>query len=298
MEATYTGATPGVSYVQRGSEPFAVLHLTRNSAPIVADTVRKLSDISAIRIKASISVQSDNPREDLAGSDLRFRFVQFFALTDQRAYYAGPISGDGNMYLDFASKPAFSGEGDMLLDTESKSKIFPYFEMYPPQYLRINPSLWSVNLVMDDHPFHDLPLRLSNFYTRKFNYLCTASKSFNVVTALVARDFTDASKPKLTFLGRMVWGAELGCTLRWSKDKDSLVVNPAEYATRRFYCNDAEMGPDPNLIPVIEGLNDSTETMNDSARAAYRTVVGSTSNNRNVRVFEKWSSERVEKFFK
>ena len=167
MEATYRGATPAVSYVRRGTEPFVVLHLTRNSAGIVADSARKPSDISAIRITANISVQSDNPREDLASSDLRFRFVQFFALTDKRAYYAGSSSGDGNIYVDFASRPAFSGEGDLMLDSEAKSTIFPYFEMYPPQYRRVNPSLWNVTIAMDDHPFSNLPLRLSNFYTKK-----------------------------------------------------------------------------------------------------------------------------------
>ena len=119
------------------------------------------------------------------------------------------------------------------------------------------------------------------------------------MTALVVRDFMDASHPKLTFLGRMVWGAEIGCSLRWTKGTDdTLVANPAEYNTKRFYCNDPRMGPDPDLISTIEGLTDSTETFNDSANAAYRTVLGSNSVNRNVRVFEKWSSDKVQKFFR
>jgi hypothetical protein len=156
---------------------------------------------------------------------------------------------------------------------------------------------YEVALAMDDHPFNDLPLGITNFYTRKFNFLCTASKSFNVVTALVVRDLTDPSKPKLTFLGRMVWGAELGCSLRWSKGTDGiLTANPAEYATRRFYCDDPNI--DPDLTPVIESLSDSTETFNDAAKAAFQTVMGSNSVNRNVRAFEKWSSDKVEKFFK
>jgi Domain of unknown function (DUF4157) len=297
MEATYTGATPGVSYVWRSSEPFAVLHLTRNSAAIVSDSARKLSDISAIRITANIPVLTDT-RENLADSDLRFRFVQFFALRDKRAYYAGPSSGDGNMYLDFARKPAFSGEDELMLDTEPKSNIFPYFEMYPPHYRRIGPSLWNVTIAMDDHPFSDLPLRLSNFYTKKINFLCTASKAFNVVTALVVRDYTDASQPKTTLLGQMLWGAELGFSLRWTKGADHTVVpNPAEYNTRTFYCKDARMGFDADLTSMIEGLTSSTETINDSSNAAVQTVLSSNHVNRNVRVFEKWTSNQVQKFF-
>lgn len=301
MEATCTGATPGVSYAQRNAGYYAIFHLTRNSGGIVANTMRNAADISAIRIKATIMVQSTNPREDLAGSDLRFRFIQFFAVTDHRAYYAGPASNEGNMYLDFASQPAFSGEGDAMLDSESKSPIFPYFEMYPPQYVRLNAGLWRVTIAMDDHPFTKLPLRLTNFYTRKDNYLCTASKEFNVVTALVVRDFSDASKPKLTFLGSMVWGAQIGCSFHWSKGPaESLIVDPAHYGDgKRFYCNDPRIGPDRDLTSTIEGLTDATETYNDAANAALVTVLSSNSVNRNVRVFEKWSSDKVgEKFFK
>jgi len=299
VSAEYKGAIPGVSITTRGGVPMATFHLTRHSAPVVAGTMRKASDATAIRIVATISVISDNPKDDLASSALRFRFVQFFALTDQRAFYAGPAEADGNMFLDFASLPAFSGAGDLMLDTEAKSRDFPYYDMYPAQIQRVNPLLWMVKITMDDHPFNDLPMTLPNFASNKMNYLCTASKSFNVVTAVVVRDLTDPSKLKLTMLAQIYWGAEASCRIRWSRiSEDSLSPKPPEIAGREFHCSDPVLGADDDLTARIEKLDMSTQTFNDAADAAYKTVVGSTSFSRNIQAAEKWYSSKIGDFFR
>jgi hypothetical protein len=70
---------------------------------------------------------------------------------------------------------------------------------------------------MDDHPFNDFPLVLPNPASNKTNYLCTASKRFEVVTTVVFRDATDPTKPKRIMLGKISWGAEVACKIRWSK---------------------------------------------------------------------------------
>jgi hypothetical protein len=294
----FRGAIPGVSYTSRGAVDIATFHLTRNSAAIKAGTMRKQADGSAINLGATISVISDNPKEDLASSDLRFRFLQFFGLTDQRAFYAGVLPTEGTMFLDFASSPAFSGAGDLMLDSESSSRDFPYYEMYPPRFVRVNSNLWAVTITMDDHPFNDLPLVLPNFAAgNKRNFLCTAYKRFNVVTVVLVRDYTDPGKPTLTALSQINWGAEVGCRIRWSQTSDSLEPRPPEFTTRDFYCDDPLPTVDPDLVTKIKNLDFSSQTYNDAADAAYKTVVGSTFNTRNTRAFERWDSAKIGEFF-
>jgi hypothetical protein len=122
MVAKYDGAIPGVSY-RNASVPRALFHLTRHSAPILAGSMRKAADASAIRITASVGVLTNDPKADLASSDLNFHFLQFFGLTDQRAFYADSVSSEGNMFLDFASSPAFSGADDPITTHECLSRL-------------------------------------------------------------------------------------------------------------------------------------------------------------------------------
>jgi hypothetical protein len=297
VSTEFKGAIPGVSFTKRHGVDMATFHLSRHSAAITAGTMRKQSDGSAIRIVAKISVTSDNPKQDLASSDLRFRFLQFFGLTDLRAFYAGLEPKDGIMHLDFASSPAFSGAGDLMLDSESTSTEFPFYEMYSPQFVRTTPNLWMVTITMDDHPFNDLPLALPNFAARNArNFLCTAYKRFNVVTVVLVRDYTDPGKPKLTTLSQINWGAEVACKIRWSQTRDDL--SPwVSYSSRDFHCNDPLPQVDPDLVGRIEKLDFSSPTYNDAAEAAYKTVVGNTFNTRNTRAFDKWDSAKVGEFF-
>ena len=299
MEADYKGTIPGVSYIHRGSQDFAVFHLTRRSASIVARTARKPADASAIKISASVGVLSDNPRDDLATSNMKFHFVQFFGLTDHRVFYAGPEASGGNMFLDFASQPAYIGAGDLMLDSESKSNIFPFYDINPPEIRRINPTMWMVKATMDDHPFDDMPLSLPNFVSNKTNFLCTAYKRFNVVTAFVLRDLRDLSKPTTTILSEMFWGAEVACKFRWTQTADgSIDVGPPEFTTRDFHCGDAIKDPDPDLTSRIRNLSSSSDTYNDAASAAFKTVIGSTSISRNVQASGTWYSAKIADFFK
>lgn len=298
VSTEFRGAIPGVSFTKRDAVDMATFHLTRNSAAIRAGTIRKQSDASAIRIVATISVTSDNPKEDLASSALRFRFLQFFGLTDHRAFYAGLLPTEGTMFLDFAGSPAFSGAGDLMLDTDSTSKDFPYYEMYPPKFLRANSYLWMVTITMDDHPFNDLPMALPNFAAgNSRNFLCTAYKRFNVVTVVLARDYTDPGKPTLTALSQINWGAEVACRIRWSQTSDSLIPRPPEFTARDFHCNDPAPSVDADLIARIKKIDFSTQTYNDAADAAYKTVVGNTFNTRNTRAFGKWDSSKIGEFF-
>jgi hypothetical protein len=299
MEADYKGAIPGVTYTKRGSQDFAVFHLTRRSAPIIAGTARKPADASAIRITASVGVLSDNLKDDLTTSNVEFHFVQFFGLTDHRAFYAGPEASGGNMFLDFASLPAYIGADDLMLDTESKSNIFPFYDMNPPEIRRASPTMWLVKATMDDHPFNDLPLRLPNFVSSKLNFLCTAYKRFNVVTAFVLRDLRDLSKPTTTILSEMFWGAEVACRFRWTQTADGdISVGPPEFTIRDFHCGNAIKDPDPDLTTRIRNLSGSSDTYNDAASAAYKSVIGSTFISRNMQASGTWYSKKIADFFK
>jgi hypothetical protein len=289
ISATYHGAIPGVSYVKRGPTRMATFHLTRNSAAVVAGTANNLAAASAIRITANIAVLSDNMKDDLATAPLGFHFIQFFNLADQQAFYGGPTEEAGTMYLYFARSPDFTGENEFMLDSSKSSEVFPSFDQYKPQFLKVNPFLWIVTIVMDDHPFNDLPLSLPNFESSEDNFLCTASKRFNVATTVVVHDMTDLSKSKRIMLGKLSWGAEVACTIRWTKSgDDNLSANPAEFSAKRFYCSDPVPGVDDELAAQIAKLDDGTQTFNDASGDAFRTVIGSTHINRNVQVSGKW----------
>lgn len=299
ISAKYDGAIPAVSYVNRGSASLATFHLTRNSAAILAGSARKPADASAIRISADVNVLSDDPKGNLASAPFSFRFLQFFSLADQRAFYAGPTAADGQMYLNFALKPAFSGENELMLDSESNSKDFPFYDMYSPRFLRVNPALWIVTIAMDDHPFNDFPLNLPNSVSNKTNYLCTASKRFQVVTTVVFRDATDPTKPKRIMLGKISWGAEVACKIRWSKTGgDTFNPKPPELTAKEFYCNDSVPGADADMAAQIEKLDMATQTFNDAADNAFKTVVRGPADIRNVQASEKWHSSKVGDFFK
>ena len=266
ISAEYRGAIPGVSYVNRGPLPVATFHLTRNSAAIRANSMRTPADASAFRISADISVISNEWKGNLAFAPLSFHFLQFFNLADLRAFYAGPTAADGQMYLDFARAPAFSGENESMLDSVSRSNEFPYFDMYPPRLVKLTPAMWLVTITMDDHPFSDLPLTLPNDVSGKTNFLCTVSKRFSVVTTVVSRDETDPTNPKRTMLGKIVWGAEVACRIRWSKDgADAHSPRPPELTVRDFSCGDPVPGVDADLAAEIEKIDLDTQTFNDAA---------------------------------
>jgi hypothetical protein len=300
ISTKYDGAIPGVSYVRRGSMSMATFHLTRHSAAVVAGTANNYAAASAIRISADIPVFSDDPKDNLATAPLSFHFLQFFYLADQQAFYGGPTEAAGTMYLYFARSPDFTGENELMLDSVKGSKEFPFFDQYKPQFRRLTSALWMVTIVMDDHPFNDLPLSFPNFESNKDNFLCTAYKRFAVDTAVVVHDMTDLSKPKRIMLGKVSWGAEVACKIRWTKSgDDTLSVNPAEFSVKRFYCTDPVQGADDDLAAEIAKLDDDTQTFNDAANDAFRAVMGSTNSKRNVQVSGKWHvPSKIGDFFK
>jgi hypothetical protein len=299
ISATYNGAIPGVSYVRRGSTDMATFHLTRHSAAILANSMKNAAAASAIRISAICQLISDDPKDNPASSSLRFRFIQFFSLADQRAFYAGSTEADGQMYLDFARAPAFSGENELMLDSDSNSSNFPFYDMYSPRFQRVTPGLWMVTIVMDDHPFNDLPLAFPNSSSGKTNFLCTASKRFQVVTTVVCRDATDPAKPTRIMLGKISWGAEVACKIRWSKTGDNINPKTPEFTVREFYCSDPVQGADADLSAQIDKLDTNTPTFNDAAENAFKTIMGNGPVSlRNVQATEKWHSARVGDFFR
>ena len=295
----YDGAIPGVSYINRGPTDMATFHLTRHSAAILANSAKNAAAASEIRISAVCQLLSDDAKDNPASAPLNFRFIQFFYLADQRAFYAGSTAADGQMYLDFARAPAFSGENELMLDSESKSDDFPFYDMYRPRFQRVGPGLWMVTIVMDDHPFNDLPLAFPNPASGKTNFLCTASKRFEVVTTVVCRYTTNPAKPRRTMLGKISWGAEVACKIRWSKAGNDINPRTPEFTAREFFCSDPVPGADADLAAQIDALDMYTPTFNDAAENAFKTVMGNGPVSlRNVHATEKWHSAKVGDFFR
>jgi hypothetical protein len=290
MTMSHAGARPGVSFSPDQRQ--AVLHLSRNSGSIISGIWKSNAKVSAMRITASVNVQAD-AKDNFRNSGWRFHFLQFLYLVGFNASYAGKNPAEGSMYLDFSSPPVYPGYADFLLDTEPKSKLFPFWDMYSPQYVQTEPGLWRVTITMDDHPFDTVPLRLPNFVTRQDNFLYNVFKEFQIVTTFVARDINNGGD--IVPLAWVDWGAIHNASFRWSLLKSGdLDVAPPQMLQALFYDGGQVFKGAPTgrglAAMVTDPPSDPQETYNATMEKTVRDVLGSVANSPNVSASTGWPS--------
>jgi hypothetical protein len=99
-----TGSAPATEI--SSDRKWAVLHLTRNSEPVI-DAHPRATDVdkSAINISGSVDVHH-NPGDDISQLG-EFRFIQLACIVGDYALYAGATPTDGFVSYNWASPPAF-----------------------------------------------------------------------------------------------------------------------------------------------------------------------------------------------
>jgi len=243
----------------------ALLHLTRNSRPLLAGSTDDKA-ASAIHIEGEVSVLLE-PRDDI--NRWRFGFIQLARTTIDLIGYAGFVSADGTVAQNLVAPPImpaqYAGEaGDFCLD--SLRSHMPFTNGRPPKVVvRDGKGGAKIAIDMDDHPWQKLPLAIENKTTGQPNFLYRASRHFEAITVLVARNESGVIQPLL----HAGWGAIWSVGFRWV-GQGGLQCVPSMKA-KSFFVSEVSKGAPAGLESKITNpATDEKETCNYlSARAVH-----------------------------
>jgi hypothetical protein len=280
----------------------AVLHLSRNSDPILAQSKSTSdADASAINLAGQVAIQLEG-REQI--SRWSFRFIQLARLNVAQVVYAGRESWHGSMALNHAVPPAYPAKFAYQFVLDSDPKVFgpgvlPFtnlrpatvFQKYGPRNQRV-PGALTINTDMDDHPNARMVLKLRNNRTQMDNYLFRATRDVSFLTAFVVRDEqTKIVTPLAHVTWQIVWRAQY----KWENERCS-----GWMTARTFDVDQVIKGPptDGALAgQITKPTTDASETANALSKAAIQAL-----NHHpalaNVAEGNRWSSDVPKDFFK
>jgi len=252
---------PAASIMNSGKE--AILHLTRNHRLLLAGQTNDDKATRAIHIDGELSVRLD-ARDDI--SRWRFGFIQIAKTTIDLIGYAGVVTEDGSIAQNLVAPPImpakYAGEaGDYCLD--SLRAFMPFTNARPPQVIRDGKGGAKILVDMDDHPWQSFGLIIMNQTTSQPNFLYRASRHFEAITVLVARNEAQVIQP----LAHVGWGAIWVASFRWLNATHCV---PAMKA-KAFFVSDVVKGAPAGLETLITSpTGDDKETCNFlTARAVH-----------------------------
>jgi hypothetical protein len=271
-------AMPGMSYTRHNSLHFALLHLTRGSAEIIAHRHPNPVAASAINLTGTVMVQADVPLSDIK-ANYSFHFIQFFKDVKNIAFYAGQNSGEGCMSFDFAGPAHFRGYRRFMIDSDPNNPHhIPYAEQSNATWSAMTPyGLYQVSVTEDDHPNREYLVRLENPVAgNKMNYLYKVVREYEVITVLVVRDMNTF---KYRPLAHVKWGASCEAYLHWNLTSAGAPDAGPALVVGTFTVGPATQGPpsDPDVQAMI--LNPSTnayDMYNQAADDANAAMAGTT----------------------
>ena len=213
MTVNSKDAVPGVDIT--ANRTGAVLHLTKNARPIIAEaysgtTAQEIEkELSAINIKAEISL-SLGPRDNIL--TWRFGFIQLAREVTNLWGFAGPSSSEGSIAINLADPPAMPAKfaGRFCLDSgidHDEDNIMPFTNGRSPNLVRDAKGGAKIVVEMDDHPHAIIPTNMPNEKTKSQNYLYRASKAFEALTVFVARNSEGVIQPLAHVGWQMIWSA-------------------------------------------------------------------------------------------
>jgi hypothetical protein len=271
-------ATPGLSYNRHDSLHWALLHLTRGSAELIAHRHPNPVRASAINLTGTVMVQADVPLSDIK-ANYSFHFIQLFKDVKNIAFYAGQTSAEGCMSFDFAGPAHFRGYRQFMIDSDPNDpNHIPNAEQGQARWTPLNSyGLWQVSVSEDDHPNREYLVRLDNpMAGNKMNYLYKVVREYEVITVLVVRDMNTF---KYRPLAHVKWGTSCEANLHWNLNGAGAPDAGPALVAGRFAVSAATQGPpsDPAAQAMI--LNPSTnasDMYNKAADDANAAMAGTT----------------------
>ena len=201
---------------------WAVLHLTRNSGPVMAGHGGDDARASAISIQGAVNVKFAASE---SATNWTFRFIQLVAHMESFARYFGRTSKDGFVSIDLASPPGVPQKFayDFVLDSAPEifgADVMPFTNLRAPAVMPkrnprgdVVPGITLAMNTMDDHPSRRMTTAFKNKTTGAINYIAEALEQKLFLTAFVARE---ESTKKITTLGYVTWQAEWKAKYRWA----------------------------------------------------------------------------------
>jgi hypothetical protein len=252
----------------------AVLHLSRNSDPILAQSKSTSdADASAINLAGQVDIQLEG-REQI--SRWSFHFIQLARLNIAQVVYAGRESWHGSMALNHAIPPAFPAKFVYQFVLDSDPKVFgpgvlPFtnlrptvvFQKFGPGNKRV-PGALTINTDMDDHPNSRMALKLRNNSTGMDNYLFRATRDISFLTAFVVRD--EHSKV-ITPLAHVTWHIVWGAHYQWENEHCS-----GRMTTRTFDVDAVIKGP-PTDGALARQITNPTSNADETANALGKAAI-------------------------
>jgi hypothetical protein len=280
----------------------AVLHLSRNSDPIIAQSKSTSdADASAINISGQVDLQLQG-REQI--SRWSFHFIQFARLNVAQVIYAGRSSWHGSMALNYALPPAFPAKFAYQFVLDSDPKVFgpgvlPFtnlrapnvFQKLVPGHKHV-PGALTISTDMDDHPNARMTLKLRNNRTGMDNFLFRATRDVSFLTAFVVRDEqTKVITPLAHVTWQIVWRAQYD----WENERCT-----GRMTAKTFDVDKVIQGPPADAAlaaQITKPTTDASETANALGRAAIQAL-----NNHpavsNVAEGNRWPGDVPKDFFK
>jgi hypothetical protein len=220
IDVDITGSTPATAI--SADRKWAILHLTRNSDPVVDDSPRATDvDKSAISITGSVDVHHSSV-DDISQLG-EFRFIQLACIMEDYALYAGATPTDGFVEYSWSSPPAYPQKFayDFNLDSAPESfglSVLPFVnDRAQVIFSKMNnkghlvPGVSKVFNAMDDHPCLRMRLGLTNKETNKPCFLAQLIEEAYFLSAFVVRD----KGRKITILAHVCWRALWNVQYHW-----------------------------------------------------------------------------------
>jgi hypothetical protein len=306
LATSHEGATPGINYTERGPArtPMALLHLSRNKQHVLraaaGSTSIRTNQTAAIRLTGTVMIQGGpKATKDEINRDWSIHLIQFFLGFTNKVSYAGKVTADGSMVLDFYGQTYFRGHGKYLFD--ARPEIIPFVETYGGVH-PVDPhaGLWKATVLVDDHPLTLLPLAHPNHAAGdRMNYLYGWENYFAVVTVLVKLALKTRTAVPLM---HVEWGAMSKARLHWHADPDGApVVDAAVMDISKFWADRPVRGAPPSGLSEMLKQHDSVtehDLYNSASSDAMNSVLGNRVTNHEIDARAGWVSSVPSDHFK
>ena len=281
IEVTTRGDTPSCIVNTHTDPPFVFFSSIKND----------LSSKNFMAISMTGTVKATKAQADTINT-WEIGFIQVFSSPFDTYYFAGPENSDGSMIIDRSI-------GASLLDSEQKFSPFqtPLRAEERPDAQQKTQSPTSIVITAKgyDNPDAHMVLELTNFRTKKTNYLVRVRRGYDVVTAFVARDRTDKGKP-YQILAHFAWHGFWAFNFMRTIVTDPIIIINDPIVTNvvsYFRADQVIKGAptDSKIAQQIMRASKHDKLYNDVGREQIPRVINATANNDLVKAFTQWHPE-------
>lgn len=282
-------AKPDVNFFQKQGADWALLHLTRGSAPLLHGNTQQSNAAAAIEFNGAVSVQLESGES--GNADWEFHFIQYIMEPVARATYAAPNPVGGSLVLDLTEK-------NIQFRLDSRTSSAPYPDQKVAQSATGPGGSSQRRNGFVDHPNDAFPMVWENYLTGANVFLVRLQKQIYFHTAFVAKDKLNRRSTDYIPLANVIWNAAWDFGIAWSKDETD-AFQPAPYGLfSTFGVGDvSKTYPPRELAKMFESPTTQASEMYGDIHAGFMAAaLGANADNANCHAFRWWPSDFTPQF--